>query len=102
MEFDYENKIKATILYNLRRKKVIGGVHTHFDTIKRGFPSHLGKDINKVAKSLIKDGFILLKPTSYGLQVSLNKDKINEYRRGYRAKRYTKTVKLCPHCGGEL
>ncbi len=77
MEFD-EDKIKATILYNLRRKKVIGGVHTHFDTLKKGFPSHLGKDINKTAKKLIKDGWILTKPAPYGLQVSLNKNKLKE------------------------
>lgn len=78
MGFDDENKIKATILYHLRRKRVIGGVHTHFDTLRRGFPSHLGKDINKIAKELIKKGWILTKPTSYGLQVSLNKNKLKE------------------------
>ena len=78
MEFNEEDKIKATILYNLRRKRVIGGVHTHFDTLRRGFPSHIGKNINKVAKQLIKEGLLIIKPTSYGLQVSLNKDKIRE------------------------
>jgi len=78
MGFDDENKIKATILYHLRRKRVIGGVHTHFDTLRRGFPSHLGKDINKIAKELIKEGWILRKPTPYGLQVSLNKNKLKE------------------------
>jgi len=71
-----EDKIKATILYHLRRKKVIGNVHTHFDTLKKGFPSHLGNNVEKVAKVLIKEGFIITKPTSYGLQVSLNKSKL--------------------------
>ena len=73
-----EDKIKATILYHLRRKKVIGKVHTPFDTIKRGFPSHLGKDINKIAKELNKQELILMKPAPYGLQVSLNKNKMKE------------------------
>ena len=73
-----EDKIKATILYHLRRKKVIGNVHTHFDTLKKGFPSHLGKDVEKISKELIKQGFITTKPTSYGLQVSLNKEKLKE------------------------
>ena len=41
MQFNDEDKIKATILYHLRRKKVIGNVHTHYDTLKKGFPSHL-------------------------------------------------------------
>jgi hypothetical protein len=78
MEFEGEDKIKATILYHLRRKRIIGAKHTPYDTLTRGFPSHLGKDIKKVADTLIKEGFIITKPTSYGLQVSLNKDKINE------------------------
>ncbi len=78
MDFSGEDKIRATILYNLRRKKVIGGVHTHFDTLKRGFPSHLGKDIKKIANKLIKEGFIVTKPAPYGLQVSLNKNKLKE------------------------
>ena len=78
MDFSDENKIKATILYNLRRKKVIGGVHTHFDTLKRGFPSHLGKDIKKIANELIKERFIVTKPAPYGLQVSLNKNRLKE------------------------
>ena len=78
MEFSDEDKIKATILYHLRRKKVIGGVHTPFDTLRRGFPSHLGKDISKIAKELIKKGFLLTKPTNQGSHVSLNKERLNE------------------------
>ena len=78
MEFDDRDKIKATILYHLRRKRIIGNVHTHFDTLKKGFPSHLGKDVDKVAKQLIKQGVIITKPTSYGLQVSLNKERLKE------------------------
>jgi hypothetical protein len=70
--------IRATILYHLRRKRVIGGVHTPFDTLRRGFPSHLGKDILSIAKELVKQGYLITKPTSYGLQVSLNKDRIKE------------------------
>ena len=78
MKFDDEDKIKATILYHLRRKKVIGGVHTPFDTLRRGFPSHLGKEVNNSARELIKQGWIITKPAPYGLQVSLNKDKLKE------------------------
>ena len=78
MEFNDEEKIKATILYHLRRKKVIGGVHTPFDTITKGFPSHLGKDIKKNANELIKKRYILKKITNYGLHIMLNKDKLKE------------------------
>ena len=78
MGFSEEDNIKATLLYHLRRKKVIGGVHTSFDTITRGFPSHQGKDVKKIAHELIKKGYIITKPTGYGLQVSLNKNKLRE------------------------
>lgn len=78
MDFGSEDKIKATILYHLRRKKVIGGVHTPFDTVTRGFPSHLGKDIKKIAKELIREEYILKKITNYGLHIKLNKDRLKE------------------------
>jgi len=78
MWFENEDKIKATILYHLRRKRIIGAKHTHYDTLKMGFPAHLGKDIKKIANQLIKEGLIITKPTSYGLQVSLNKDRVVE------------------------
>jgi len=78
MEFDTEDKIKATILYHLRRKKVIGGVHTPFDTITKGFPSHLSKEVKKIAEGLIKEGYLLKKPTHQGLHIYLNKDKLKE------------------------
>lgn len=78
MDISENEKIKATIIYNLRRKKVIGGVHVPFDTLRRGFPVHFGKEIDKAVKELIKEKLILTKPASYGLQVSLNKEKISE------------------------
>jgi len=69
--------IKARLLYHLRKKKVLGGVHTHFDTLTKGFPKHLGKEVKKIAKELIKQKWLITKPTSYGLQVSLNKEELS-------------------------
>ena len=77
MEFSNEI-IKARILYHLRKKRVIGAKHTHYDTLRFGFPKHLGKAVETVAKELIKSSWLITKPTSYGLQVFLNKDKILE------------------------
>jgi len=77
MEFN-SKIIKARLLYHLRKKRVLGGVHTHFDTLKMGFPKHLSKEVEKVAKDLIKEGWLVTKPTSCGLQVSLNKDRLAE------------------------
>ena len=77
MEFTDE-RIKARLLYHLRRKKVIGAKHTHYDTLRFGFPKHLGKQVEYIAKELIKSSWLVTKPTNYGLQVSLNRDKLPE------------------------
>ena len=63
MDFKNEEQIKATILYHLRRKRIIGAKHTPYDTLKLGFPSHLGKDIKKIADELIRQSLIISKPT---------------------------------------
>ncbi len=73
-----EEVVKARLLYHLRKKNVIGAKHTHYDTLKFGFPKHLGKEVEFAAKELIKKGWLVTKPTSYGLQVSLNKEKLRE------------------------
>ena len=41
-------------------------------------PKHAVSEAKSAVKELIKEGFILQKPTSYGLQVSLNPEKIDE------------------------
>jgi len=73
-----EDIIKGRLLLHLRKKNVIGAKHTHYDTLKFGFPKHLGKEIENVAKDLIRKGWLVAKPTGYGLQVSLSKDKIKD------------------------
>ena len=70
--------ITARLLYHLRKKNVIGAKHTHYDTLKFGFPKHLGKEVEFASKDLIKRGWLIKKPTSYGLQVSLNKERVKE------------------------
>jgi len=78
MGFSEDEKIKATILFHLRRKKVIGGVHTPFDTVTKGFPSHIGKNVKKIAEDLIREGYVLKKITNYGLHIHLNKERLKE------------------------
>ena len=46
-------------------------------SVQRQF-SAIVEDIKKIAEELIKHGFIITKPTSYGLQVSLNRKRVIE------------------------
>jgi len=70
--------IKKIILRKLYRRRVIGGKHTAVEHLTKGLPRHAAGAAKEVVKELIKEGFIISKPTSYGLQVSLNPEKIDE------------------------
>ena len=69
------NKI---ILRKLSRRRVIGGKHTAVEHLTKGLPNHFSGAAKNAVKELIKERLILQKPTSYGLQVSLNPEKIDE------------------------
>jgi len=46
----------------------------------KGFPTHEIKRVKKELKVLIKRGYILQKPTSYGIEVSINPRVIQEIK----------------------
>ena len=52
--------------------------HTSFDNIPKGTPQHMRDKVKDAAKQLIKNGFLIQKPTGYGLEVSLNFDRKDE------------------------
>ncbi len=70
--------LKKIILRKLYRRRIIGGKHTAMEHLTKGLPKHMAGFAKEAVKDLIKEGFILQKPTSYGLQVSLNPEKIDE------------------------
>jgi len=64
--------LKKIILRKLYRHRIIGGKHTAVEHLTKGLPRHLTGDAKEAVNELIKEGLILPKSTSYGLQVSLN------------------------------
>ncbi len=74
---DNENFVKAKLLYSLARRRKWGESHTDYENIFKILKSEsLGKESLRQAKEfagdLMRAGFIIKKPTGYGLQVSLN------------------------------
>jgi hypothetical protein len=72
-----DEQIKASVLFKLYKRGNWGGSHTAFENLKKGFKdSELGKGglkrVEKIVRELMRSGLIMQKPTSYGLQVSLN------------------------------
>ena len=70
--------LKKIILRKLFRRRIIGGKHTAIEHLTKGLPKHVIGEAKNVVDNLMKEGFILTKPTSYGLHVSLNPKKIDE------------------------
>lgn len=72
-----DDEIKATLMFKLHKRGNWGGSHTALDNLIKGWnQSDLGKHglkrVEKLARELIRQGVIIPKPTSYGIQVSLN------------------------------
>ncbi|MDO8537415.1 MAG: hypothetical protein Q7S21_00860 [archaeon] len=65
-------EIRKQILRKMVRHNYWGGKHTAFDNIPKGFPKHLWKEVKQELEQLIREGFIVKKPTGHGLHVSLN------------------------------
>jgi len=72
-----DDQLQALILHKLFNRRCWGSKHTSFENLKKGIKiSDLGKEglkrVDRTGKELIRKGFILSKPTHYGLEVSLN------------------------------
>jgi hypothetical protein len=65
-------KIRATIFDKLDRRGKWGPIHTSKENAVKGIPSHELGAAKEVIEVAIKEGFLNLKPTSYGDQISLN------------------------------
>ena len=64
-----DDETRALILFKLHKRGNWGASHTAFDNLQKGFKdSDLGrlgsKRINKLGKDLIRQGWIIPKPTS--------------------------------------
>lgn len=73
-------RIKATIFDKLNRRGKWGPVHTSKENALKGVPSHDIGTAKDVLEEAIRDGFLNLKPTSYGDQISLNYERKDEIK----------------------
>lgn len=77
---EIESEIKKFILRKLVRHRIWMHKHTSIHNLQKGLPDYLRskKEVRKVIDELLKQGFLLSKPTNYGLEVSLNIHKKKE------------------------
>ncbi len=74
MSLDHASEI---VLQKMISHRVFGGKHYGMDDLKRGVPTHERGNIEKAIKNLVKKNLILKHPTSYGMQYSLNHNKLD-------------------------
>jgi len=72
------SRTEKAILQKMLFEHVIGGKHTSADNIPKGFPKNERGEIKKALKNLIREGYVVPKITSYGLEVSLNPRRLAE------------------------
>ncbi len=73
-------RIRATIFDKLDRRGKWGPSHTSKENALKGIPSHEIGAAKDVLDDAIKEGFLNLKVTNYGDQLSLNFDRREEIR----------------------
>ena len=73
-------EVKAKILWRLYRRRYIGGKHTDINNLRKGFPKDKYDLVDEVIDELVREGFLLVKPTHYGKYVSLNPRRLKEIR----------------------
>ena len=72
------------ILTRLRNMRKWGGAHSELKRVIKSLPTHLReskkgrKQVNEAIKSMVNYGFLLIKPSTQELHVSLNPRKVKE------------------------
>ena len=80
MEEEIEKEIKWFILSKMVRHRWWNHKHTSIHNLPKGLPDYLRgkKEVNRTIDNLLKQGFLMSKPTNYGLEVSLRMEKKKE------------------------
>jgi hypothetical protein len=66
------NNFQTKILFNLLWRGCVGGKHTSSDNIIKNFPRCERKKAKKALKKCYNEGYLIVKPTHYGQEVSIN------------------------------
>ena len=75
------SELMAQVLEKMLYHGWVGNKHTSKDNIPKGFPKHARDRVKVALKGLVRLGFVVAKPTSYGKEVSINSRAVREIRR---------------------
>jgi len=69
-----DDEVKGKILHKLTRLGKFKHSHTSIDNLPKGFPKDIRGGVKDRVNELIKENLLLVKPTNYGKEVSVNPD----------------------------
>jgi hypothetical protein len=75
------SKIQREVIYKMYRRKVIGGVHKSREDISKLFRKDLRGKAKAALDRLVRSSLVVVKPTSYGKQYTLNRDRLEDIER---------------------
>jgi len=78
---EYFSAIQKDIIRNLFKRRIIGGKHTELRNAIKGLPPEKLKQAKKDVKQLITIGYLLSKPSTGELHVSINPKMLGEIYR---------------------
>lgn len=70
--------ISLFVLEKLYRNRIVGAKHISLEDLRTGCPSHERGNIEKNLKKLVKENLVLQHPTSYGMQYTLNPQRLQD------------------------
>ncbi len=77
---DEYSDVEKAILRTMFIYKIIGGKHTASENVVKMLPKDRRGEAAKALDRLVRKGFIVVKPTSYGRHISLNKHRVEEVK----------------------
>ncbi len=68
---------EVKVIWRLHRRAKYGGAHTPVENAVKGFRKDLRGEVLEGVDRLIRERILLVKPTRYGMEVSLNRDLVS-------------------------
>jgi uncharacterized NAD(P)/FAD-binding protein YdhS len=92
-------ELKERILFNLLSHGYVGKKHTPLVNACKGFPKHEVDQVKGEIHNLVTGGYLVLKPTGHGLDVSINPQRLSEIKKlpGMR-----KIIEMNPYIKGRF
>jgi hypothetical protein len=76
-----DEQIRQALFRKMLYQGYIGGKHTSYENLPKGFPRDIKKRVEKVVDNLIKEGYFIVKPKPDSYHLSLDPKRLTQVKR---------------------